>query len=494
MTIDVLLAFGIATLVASLAVPLAGKIAWKLGAVDTPGGRRVHAQATPRMGGLAVLLGFLAAVVAIVSLERESLMPRPTLWGLLASAVLIAMVGAVDDVKELGARKKLLGQVVATTLAWSFGARFESLELPWLGFFEVTPLLSYFLTLFWVLAFVNAINLIDGLDGLAGGIVLFACITNTVVAFATGNMGAGVMNAALGGAVFGFLFHNFNPARIFLGDTGSMLLGFVLATAALTTGRQKESTLVAFLVPVIALGVPLIDTLFTMLRRFLANRPIFSPDRGHIHHRLLDLGLTHRRVVLGLYGATVVMCGTALLAAFGKDWVVGGALVTAAIVVIGGARFAGYFQVKLVGKDPAVERDLARIRRCLPSLVVARESQAPDQGALGELARRVLEPVGFLEAEVFDATGKARWRWEREPGRSQAVGAQYEVAAADGSAVLRVSAPSDHSRHSRRVEALLHVAMDAALGTPMVELAHAPVPSGLGETLWVAEANSVTAP
>lgn len=468
MTTDVLGAFVVALAVAALSTPLVARLAWRIGAVDRPGGRRVHARATPRLGGLAVLGGFLAGLAVIAVIDGEaSLPPNTTTLGLLGGAVLIALVGMVDDVKELGAKKKLLAQVVVTSIAWWCGARFMTLEIPGFGPVEVSPALSYVLSLIWVLAFVNAINLIDGLDGLAGGIVLFACITNTIVAFATDNVQAAIINAALGGAVFGFLFYNFNPARIFLGDTGSMMLGFTLATAALTTGRQKESTLVAFLVPLIALGVPLMDTLFTMLRRFLARRPIFSADRGHIHHRLLDLGLTHRRVVLGLYGASVVMCSVSLVAAFGKDWQVGGALVVATLVVVGGARFAGYFQLALVGRDQRIERDIERLRTCLPGALERLAECRDRENALGLLVRHVLDPVGFASAEVV-VDGETRWQWARDERRSSV---SYSLLSVDGANELRVVAPPDHVRPSPQIEVLLLLAVDGVFGRPEVEMA-----------------------
>src|SRR6185369_2784512 len=162
-----------------------------------------------------------------------------------------------------------------------------------------------------------------------------ACLTNLIVALVDGNALAATINAALGAAVLGFLFYNFNPATIFMGDTGSMFLGFALGSAALLSGRQKESTLVSLLVPIVALGLPLTDTLLAMARRFLARRSIFSADREHLNHRLLDLGLTHRRTVLVLYGCSVMLCLAAVAAAFGKDWQVGAALVGAVLTLMG---------------------------------------------------------------------------------------------------------------------------------------------------------------
>src|SRR5262249_52489320 len=154
------------------------------------------------------------------------------------------------------------------------------------------------ITVLWITGIVNAINLIDGLDGLAAGIVFFAGLTNFVVAYMHGALMVALFMSAMLGATAGFLFHNFNPARIFMGDSGSYFLGYVIATSSLLGSMQPTSTTVALLVPMLALGVPIFDTLFAIVRRFLERRPLFSPDRGHIHHRLVDMGITHRRAVL----------------------------------------------------------------------------------------------------------------------------------------------------------------------------------------------------
>jgi UDP-GlcNAc:undecaprenyl-phosphate/decaprenyl-phosphate GlcNAc-1-phosphate transferase len=239
-----------------------------------------------------------------------------------------------------------------------------------------------------------------------------------------------------------------------------MFLGYVLATSALMSGRQKESTLVAILVPMIALGVPLTDTLFTMVRRFLARRPIFSPDRGHIHHRLLDLGLTHRRVVLLLYTATIGTCAMAMVAAFGKDWQVGGALFAAAVIVLGSARFAGYFQTKVLRERVAPNAEVDRMRHWIPSMVLASQ-HAGHREILESLRESVLEPGGFMRVEITDPARP--WTWQRDAAAPRPAGAydvDYEVEVGS-TGVLRCIVKTDEKDASPQLEMLLQLLGDS---------------------------------
>ncbi|HEU4537517.1 MAG TPA: MraY family glycosyltransferase [Polyangiaceae bacterium] len=468
-----LVAIGVATLL----TPVARKVAPLLGAVDAPGGRRVHAEVTPRMGGTAVVAAYLAALGAT---SLAGLFPwalhhqtERMMTAFLAGGVFIALVGAVDDVRALGAKKKLAAQIVAASVAWWGGARIESLRIPGLGHFVFSSPLGYLLSVAWVVAFINAINLIDGLDGLAGGTVFFAALTNTVIAFMSGNVLAAVLNAALGGAVLGFLFYNFNPATIFLGDTGSMFLGYSVGAAALLTWRQKESTVVSFLVPLLAMGLPLTDTLFTMIRRVLARRPIFSADRGHIHHRLLDLGLTHRRAVLILYGCSVLLCFAAVAAAFGQNWQIGAALLGAILTLVGVGRFAGYFEATLrkrAQRASLLSPPTDALRRALPRLV-SDAAAAPSPAAAWAALEAVLEAGHFAFAEHLPpGESVPAWRWEPREGHARREGKLVTVefplrlfpGAADGS--LRFGCLSDENDVPPQVEILLQLGADAVEG------------------------------
>ncbi len=463
MQINTAIAAATALLVAFALTPGARWIARKLGAVDRPGGRRVHMRETPRMGGLSIVVAHLSAIGSVWAYtvwtgESPPGEPAPLL-GFLGGGLAMAAVGAWDDIHAIGAKKKLVGQIAAASIAWAAGARIETFDIPYVGNFEFGPITSYIATIGWIVAFVNAINLIDGLDGLASGIVLFAAITNTVVAFATGNELAAILNAALGGAVLGFLYFNFNPATIFLGDTGSLFLGYCLGAAALLTGRQKESTVVALLVPLIALGVPLTDTLFTMVRRFLERRPIFSADRGHIHHRLLDLGLTHRRVVLFLYGGSVVTCVAALVAAFGKDWQAGAAIAMAIIVILSGAQLAGYFRARVRNQEfPSATPEAEIVRRALPILL--RDSSSGLERFCIRLEERVLNHEAFVAADLM-SDGGLIWHCGEDGGRGPSdIEYTYSWSVGEDSHRLRFVVRSMNEGRSERLDALLQVVAD----------------------------------
>ena len=271
---------------------------------------------------------------------------------------------------------------------------------------------------FWIVGIVNALNLIDGLDGLAGGVAFFACVTNFVIGYVGGNWLVCLVAATLAGAIIGFLFHNFNPATIFMGDSGSMFLGFVLATMSIVgAGSQKGTTAVAILVPILALGLPIVDTLFAMGRRFLERRPLFSSDRGHIHHRLLDLGLTHRRAVLMLYAASVLFTLVALAVYLGRSWQVGVALVTLVIMLTGTVRVVGALNSSLVRhsqKERTREPFVERLRRTLPEALGWLDN-AHSAEELPAVLVRVAEQAGILAVEIAPTPPGARltaWRWE----------------------------------------------------------------------------------
>jgi UDP-GlcNAc:undecaprenyl-phosphate GlcNAc-1-phosphate transferase len=408
----------VAFLVAVGCTPFVRRIARTVGAVDHPGGRRVHLDATPRMGGVALVLAYFVGFGTVVLLGLFPWSARidalRVVSALLAGGMVIAIVGIVDDVRGIEAKYKLLGQVIAATAAFAGGARIDGVTVPGMGYVVFDASISYVLTLGWILAFINAVNLIDGLDGLAGGVAFFAALTNCVVALFNGNVMVAILYATLGGAVLGFLFYNFNPATIFLGDTGSLFLGYILGTASLLSGRQKEGALVSLLVPVLALGLPLTDTLLAMVRRFLEKRSIFSPDRGHIHHRLLDLGVTHRRAVLILYISTLLLCAAALGAAVGRDWQVGAALLLAGLTLVGTVRFAKAFEIaRLQSRErylvltPATEV----LRRSLPEFLL-QVHRAESHAAVWIALESLLSTGPFTFAEYTSAPGSTpAWRW-----------------------------------------------------------------------------------
>jgi len=428
-----LLAGVVAIVAAALLTPPTRRFAIAIGAVDAPGGRRIHSNIVPRLGGVAIVAAYLMAVAVCLAVGalRGAIFDWSALWAFLGGGVLIAVTGAADDIRALGAKKKLSAQCLVATLAWFGGARVEPIIfIPGLGPIDFGLVISYLATLIWIVAFINAINLVDGLDGLAGGVVFFATATNLVVALVTGNTLAAALNAALGGAVLGFLFYNFNPATIFMGDTGSMFLGYALGTAALMTGRQKESTLASLLVPVIALGVPFTDTLLAMVRRVVGRRSVFAADRQHLHHRLMDLGLTHKRAVLTLYACSIVLCFAALAAALGRDWQVGAAITGAVVTLIGVVRFAGYFELALMkrqGRSELLSGGTDVLRRGLPSLIVGAESVSTASEVWAAL-ERLLEAGEFVYAEYCPEGETALWRWERKESGGRMEGKLVEAA------------------------------------------------------------------
>jgi UDP-GlcNAc:undecaprenyl-phosphate GlcNAc-1-phosphate transferase len=303
-------------LTAAVLTPLVRDLAQRWGALDHAlTSRKIHVKPVPRLGGIAIVLAFYAPLFALLFVDSgvgRSFYSQPQkAFGLFAGGVIIAALGIWDDLNGANAKTKFLVQFAVAGLMYAFGFRIDHIANPY-GDPVQLGLLGLPFTLLWIVGVINALNLIDGLDGLAGGVGLIAIATTFAIAVLRVQPLMVLFTVALAGAVLGFLFYNFNPASIFMGDTGSMFLGFVLATTAIQT-NMKSSTTVAIVVPIIALGVPIADTLLAMMRRAARGVPLFSGDRGHIHHRLLDLGLSQRQTVVILYGASIVL-GLAALA------------------------------------------------------------------------------------------------------------------------------------------------------------------------------------
>lgn len=293
----------LALLLGFLLTPPVRSLAVKVGALDYPDQRKVHNGAMPRMGGLAVYIAFVAAVLLFRELSSQVL-------GMLAGATAILLVGMADDIRGLSARVKLVGQILAALVVVQFGIQVQYITNPLNGDIILLGWLSIPLTVFWIVAVTNAVNLIDGLDGLAGGVACIAALTMAAVAwtqFGISGMNEMIMLAlTLVAAVTGFLRYNFHPARIFLGDTGSMFLGFTLAVLAIMS-LTKSAAAVSVFIPLVILGVPLLDTFFAILRRCSEHRPIFQPDKKHLHHQLMAMGLNHRQTVLAIYALSVFL-------------------------------------------------------------------------------------------------------------------------------------------------------------------------------------------
>ncbi len=296
--------FFIAVVAALLATPFIIKLAFLVGALDRPNRRKVHHQIMPRLGGLGIYIGFIISVLLFLELTMQ-------LKGMILGGTIILLVGIVDDIRGISPLPKLMGQIFAALTVAYMGITVNFINNPFDGLFELGPLAIPF-TVLWIVSITNAVNLIDGLDGLASGISTIALLTFSIISFSMGHVVVPMLALALAGAVVGFLRFNFFPARIFLGDSGSMFLGFNIAVLAVF-GLLKGVTLVAFVIPIIVLGVPILDTGFAIIRRFYRRKPIFQPDKSHIHHRLLRRGYSHRQVVMIIYFISLCFSATAIL-------------------------------------------------------------------------------------------------------------------------------------------------------------------------------------
>lgn len=293
----------VAALVALISTPVIRSLAFRIGAVDVPKDtRRMHDHPIPRMGGLAIFFGFILSVLIFQPLTAE-------LRGMLLGAVVIVILGILDDIFVLPAMPKFFVQIGAALIAVLHGNRIDFLSNP--NVFSKNPFwelgwLAIPITVFWIVGITNAVNLIDGLDGLACGVSTISSMTMLVIALSVAEPDVAVLMAALSGACIGFLPYNLNPAKIFMGDTGSTFLGFVLAVVSIQ-GLFKYATIISFAVPFLMLGLPIFDTCFAILRRVSHGQSPMKPDRGHIHHRLIDMGFTQKQAVAVLYVISAIL-------------------------------------------------------------------------------------------------------------------------------------------------------------------------------------------
>ena len=299
----VLLALGLAAGVSFSSTPLVKALSVKVGAVDVPkDSRRMHNHPIPRMGGLAIFFGFVVAMLLFVPLDRPK-------QGMLLGAVIIVVLGMLDDKYALPAKPKFLVQIIAALITVMAGNRIEVLSNP--NIFSPNPywelgVLSIPVTVIWILAITNSVNFIDGLDGLACGVSTISAATMLVIALRVEERNVAVMMAALVGACIGFLPYNFNPAKIFMGDTGSTFLGFIMATMSVE-GMFKQYTIISFVVPFLMLGLPIFDVCFAVVRRVSHGQSPMKPDRGHVHHRLIDMGFSQKQAVGVLYVISAIL-------------------------------------------------------------------------------------------------------------------------------------------------------------------------------------------
>jgi len=309
----VLLAFILSAALSLALTPLFAVIGRKAGLVDVPEERKVHYQAIPRTGGISILLSlvFCLVVLTLVPTKVSALLrPDQQYIAFFSGCLLCFAIGVVDDFHRLSSKIKFLFQIIAAGIAFWGGVRIEHFSVLGVSI-DFGPFAMIF-TIFWFVLFINAVNLIDGLDGLAGGIVFFAAAVMVFLTVIGKNYLVAMLFAAVGGAVLGFLRYNFSPASVFLGDGGSYLLGFFVAGLSII-GSFKSQITAIMLIPILALGVPLYDTILSPIRRFLSGHKMFSPDAEHVHHRLLKLGFSTRRAVLLVYAITLFLCAAAII-------------------------------------------------------------------------------------------------------------------------------------------------------------------------------------
>ena len=293
--------------------PLVRRFAFKIGAIDIPkDNRRMHKKPTPRIGGLAIIFGFTVATLCFAQPPRQ-------LYGTLPGAAIIAVMGVIDDCKNLPAKLKFVIQIIAALVVVFAGdIKIDVFTNP--NFLSDNPYwvlpewLSVTLTVIWIVFITNAVNFIDGLDGLAAGVSAIMSISLVFISIRVGEYSIAILGIALMGSCFGFLPFNFNPAKIFMGDTGSTFLGFMLATLSIQ-GVFKSYAVISFAVPLLILGLPLFDALFAMIRRILRGQSPMTADRGHLHHRLVDMGFSQKQTVFILYAISGVLGITAVLLA-----------------------------------------------------------------------------------------------------------------------------------------------------------------------------------
>ncbi|MFC2947539.1 glycosyltransferase family 4 protein [Virgibacillus sediminis] len=310
-------------IVALILTPFVKKLAIKVGAVDQPNNRKVHAKVMPRMGGLAIFLSFLLGVVLYMPDTIRA-------WPILLGAFIIIAIGMMDDLMELSAKTKFGGQLIAALVTVLGGVQIEFITLPFgdrieFGYFAIP------LTILWIVGITNAINLIDGLDGLAAGVSAIAMMTISGMAISMGNEFIALIGLLLLGSTLGFLVYNFHPAKLFMGDTGSLFLGYMISVLAVM-GLFKNVTVVSLAVPIIVLGIPILDTSFAIIRRIVQKKPLSAPDKSHLHHCLLRLGFTHRQTVVMIYALSGLFSVAAISMASSTVW--GSILIMTGLLII----------------------------------------------------------------------------------------------------------------------------------------------------------------
>lgn len=434
----ILILFAVALALSLALTPFARWAGRRFAILAMPQARTVHTAPMPRSGGLALFLAFFACLALagfVLPPQATAILFDRSMRYVYAGACIIFAVGFADDKWTLPSKLKLVAQIVAACVACYGGARIATFALP--GHFIIHfDVLSYAVTVFWFVLLINAINLIDGLDGLAAGVVFFATAVQAVLAVMRGEAHTAALFAVMAGATLGFLRYNFNPASLFLGDGGSYFLGYMLAALSVS-GSVKSQLGATLLMPVIALGVPLLDTITAPLRRFLRGRDMFEPDKRHVHHKLLSRGWSQRKVVLFIYAITIFLALTALVLVNLRNAPAGLFLLAVGAALVLLVRKAGYFSYfavdKILGwlRDVSDDAGIARERRSFLHYQIE-ISQAANLDELWSRMADALEHLRFDMAEMqlsAEAAASCRlrpdppeagvataYRWRREDG------------------------------------------------------------------------------
>lgn len=308
--IRIVVAFIVSLLTVLIITPIVKRIAIKIGAVDQPNKRKIHKKIMPRMGGLSIFIGVVVGVIT------SGIYTQTKMTAITFGAILIILLGIFDDKYQLSAKVKFIIQLIVAIMIVSTGLKMEFLSLPFLPERIELGWFSYPFTVLWIVGITNAMNFIDGLDGLAAGLSVIGLSTIAFMALSGGKILILSLSVVVIGSTLGFLFYNFHPAKIFMGDTGSLFLGYVIAILSLL-GLYKSVTLFSIVIPIIILGVPIFDTTFAVIRRLINKQPFYMPDKSHIHHKLIAYGLSHRKSVITIYifGCIFSICAILLKSA-----------------------------------------------------------------------------------------------------------------------------------------------------------------------------------
>ena len=337
----ILLSVLVAAVISFAATPLVKKLAISVGAIDVPkDDRRMHKKPIPRLGGLAIFIAFVVSVLLFADIGRE-------MRGILLGALIIVALGVLDDIHTLRALPKFLVQILAAVVVVLHGCRIEFISNPVVTssatYLRLGGVVSVAVTIIWIVAITNAVNFIDGLDGLAVGVSGISAATMLIVAILVAEQNVALIMAALFGACLGFIPYNFNPAKIFMGDTGSTFLGFILATMSIQ-GLFKLYAIISFAVPFLILGIPIFDICFAVIRRLAKGQNPMTADRGHVHHRLIDMGFDQKQSVMITYMLTAIL-GLAAVVLTGSGEVKA-LILLGSVIIVGGIGFLTIFSHK----------------------------------------------------------------------------------------------------------------------------------------------------